>query len=805
ILLALEAAERTDDATVRTALYEALAALEVEAVLHGPEQGNLLAQVHPHSTLVATYSREPYLHLADLQSNAYLRRLDGSGDEVLDVAFSRVDEHLAAAFDDGSIRVWEARSGRLILDASPAGRSATQLVFIADSRELLVGFADGGVARLDPRSGALEDGLRLVDSPIGRLALSDSGLHGMLRTIEETVFWRSSDGAETGRVVHLDGGHVIVRQPRYALPIPGREAFAIVNGWKPTGFSVVDVRGDTLFHIEDGIPRSVSPDGHHVDFTRDEFGVDSAPGVLDLRTGAIEMLEGLPIGTALLRTQGGRVVWTARDALLAVDPGASTARRTGAHRYSATSAVSVPGSSRFVTVSQDRTTRIWNPDLPTRPLKLPMELILSSVPLVTFEGRTLVFGRERSNGGDILVHEVESSVTARPGPELAELSGKLGFTSDGSKIVMVPRLHRRKDGRDSGAWVVEIADHSVRRIDWGSRTMQWGLDRGTGSLLAHIVDGGPRPLRRVDLSTGEVEALPVETSVPFCGTARSPTGDRLVLRVLHEESVILDASTMEVLLSFGNHGGDHLAYGFAHDGARLLTGSVDGTVSVMDTTTGDVLARHRGVAGLIVSVGFLGGDRLAFAQTSGAIRLFDSTNGALVAELAPTDGEFCPPIECADGQWLLTVTSTGWFQRFPLRPVEYARSVVPRDFEPEELDEFGIGNEEERRERILELARAVPSANRMLRAARLLDDRGELDFAIALMEEATKLDSHDFQNWTYHATLLCKAAARKHPGPTRDAQLDRALELLEVAVERRCKLERVRNDDSFALLRDRPG
>ena len=45
---------------------------------------------------------------------------------------------------------------------------------------------------------------------------------------------------------------------------------------------------------------------------------------------------------------------------------------------------------------------------------------------------------------------------------------------------------------------------------------------------------------------------------------------RRALRALLEDSVILDASTMEVLLSFGNHGGDHLTYGFAHDGARAI-------------------------------------------------------------------------------------------------------------------------------------------------------------------------------------------------------------------------------------------
>ncbi len=91
-------------------------------------------------------------------THATLAELVPGRGHTLYLEFSPDDRHLAAHFEDGTVRVWEWRSGRQLIEArsdpnAPGGDNLPVFGFTPDGGELLAGWRGGGIRRFDLRSG----------------------------------------------------------------------------------------------------------------------------------------------------------------------------------------------------------------------------------------------------------------------------------------------------------------------------------------------------------------------------------------------------------------------------------------------------------------------------------------------------------------------------------------------------------------------------------------------------------------------------------------------------------------------------
>ena len=169
--------------------------------------------------------------------------------------------------------------------------------------------------------------------------------------------------------------------------------------------------------------------------------------------------------------------------------------------------------------------------------------------------------------------------------------------------------------------------------DWCGANLR-GVDFGTDDLagfrflraLLHGADlSQARGLRRDmfhDAGWDETTRFPPDLHMPL-SQLRPPLEPR-----------VLDAESWPLLATLKGHEGEVYSVGFSPDGARLVSGSHDGTLRLWDAASGAPLATLTGHKGLVSSVGFSpDGARLVSGGDDRTVRLWDAASGALRATL----------------------------------------------------------------------------------------------------------------------------------------------------------------------------
>ncbi|MGE0143696.1 MAG: protein kinase [Planctomycetota bacterium] len=801
LLLAIEASELTDDATVHRTIHRILPRHQLRASVLGNDQdvrglhfladGRLVLRPFDSSALIV-----------DGDTGEVLQRLRGHTDVITDSSLHPDGTLLLTASQDGTARIWDLAEGTCRLVTAKHAAPLTGAMWLADGahfataddaglvrlhatsegatqRNIEIGGRGPVLWRLDPSQARLatatsEGPLRLFDLATGSL------VHELPRNQSRAsvlaLHWSATGDRLVATTVSPDGFREIWIYTAAGEPLTARFDWSCVG----------DLGGNDMLVLQrDAWGRLDAHSGEIAD-RRETAGLLAILGVAPDRTWVLGLDRQIDLCVVPLPPRGSETRSDLRKLL-------GESEKKGSFIDVAFD----PQRSRFAV--SGRQVRVWSArpefaavDIPGAPDQLEIKSLAAGDPV-------LVLGRRRrtepptwelwDGSGPRLL-----AVLQPEGIETLQLSScgtRLIGTSPGpSGSTKLP--HGRVVILDLDGAV--LADHVLPPAD------QYAVrPDGAAVLLAEPLDD-PAPLSRLlDLGTGQLRAAHPRQR----GTLLWSGGTEFD-RVLYSfgdqsRTEVIDANDGAAVASvIGPAGKGHYGAAVSPDHRYLLIVLGDRTARVYDLQrrqadgTPALCADYQDlVRSNTYDGGFFAGGQRAWVRCSNEVHVFESATGKPWTVL-PLDAECHSVVDHPSRNEFLTLTQAGRLQRWPHDTVATARRLAVGSLTARHLYQYQVGTADQRRSREIEALRAVPSVRNLTRLAEIAHDQGDLDTAIERYCSAIELGPlapMDRRHYVRTLELLCRRLGREDRGAGRRANdLDAAFAVLREAV--RCEVPR---------------
>jgi len=635
---------------------------------------------------------------------------------VNSVAYSSDGRVLASASADGTVRVWDMRSGEEITTPLRSEDGAVWSVAIAPDCKTIVSGTEGGVVcrwslanahiaaqRLSGHHDAVTslmyspDGSRLASASLDNTVRlwnaetyqQQAVLRGHTDKVHSIAFSPNSQALATGSEDHtIQLWDVATGKPRYKLPYdhakPIHSLCFLPDGQKMVAGSGVDIimckpktgKCTTLVHSGSNPVLSVSPSPDGISLvsahgngvclsTLPRFLVKTSSVVLEGHTQTVRAATFSHNGLYIASVSDDHTIriWNAS--------GGSELQPTAAHRVTNNEAVSA-------LIMSDCRTLAGHSDY------------LRSV-AVSPDGAAIVSG---SDDCSVRVWNAQSGVAMFP-PLLGHTNWVTSVTisSDGQLIASGSRdrtikLWDLQTGKEIGEpmqghsddvmavvfspdarWLASGSEDKTVRI-WDvatQRPSKVGPISCHNSVRTVVISPDGRLVVVGDHSgyisfwqseTGQPARKPLRTNLDFlCSIGFSRDGTRIVAVGEHrtERVQVWSANTGEQILALTGHTSTVYSATYSPDGRLIVTGSADTTVRLWDAVTGAPIALPAGHGSLVRSVAFTpDGCFIVSGSDDGTIKVLDRTRATIACTASNEDTAASLSVTIMDNGWLQT-------------------------------------------------------------------------------------------------------------------------------------------------------
>lgn len=628
-------------------------------------------------------------------------QLQGHTDSVSSVAFSADGKRIASGGDDGTVRIWESRTGQLLLSLNDHPNFVTCVAFSPDGAQLLSADSSGTIKLRDPATGKEAWSLQAHDGKVTSVIFSPDGNRIFSGGTDNIV--KVSDAATGSELATLtdhpdditalacstdnrwmasadSSGRIILRNGRTLET-------ETVLGEASTQFLLT---GSIRFFSSAAHTRSMafSPDSNSLttgsvsgflwswNFSKESGRVFGSHGAIDQQNGSIN---------SIVYSSDGQRCYTAGDdsIIRAWCRGDSSWHET--RRWSGTtgpvrSLALSPDGNRLASAGDNGEVRIWNNIRDSESIRLESN---GAVICLSADGHSMAVA---GNGGQVLNAETgKATATLDAGwyRKARRAAGLLGPGANHPHLSLVTAIAMSPDGKllatgdGIGAiWIWDASEGRKKRILSGHSSSITGLEFSSdGRQLAS--SSTDHSARTWDLRSGRERIVFQGHVTPVADVCFSPDGKWLVSgggwmdddKANQGELKIWDARDGREIKSLLGHAGGVQGVAVSPDGGFIASAGMDGTVRLWDPDTGvqkRLLAEHSSPMSCICFSS--DGTLLASGCHDSIVRIWDVRNGQQVNSIQRHTGvgNAHPPrsvtglVFSADGKQVILCDGTIW-------------------------------------------------------------------------------------------------------------------------------------------------
>jgi WD40 repeat protein/transcriptional regulator with XRE-family HTH domain len=651
-----------------------LLALQAESTIHTPEAENALHRsILASRTVLAVHNDAP----------------------IWDITFSPDGKRFATTSQDQTAKVWDAKTGQLLLTLTGHSDQVAGIVYSPDGKRIATTSEDHTTMVWDAKTGQLLLTLAGHTDAIRRSAFSPDGTRLVTISLDKTArVWDAMTGKELLTLTQPDYSFDVAFNPDgHRIATSGHDGnvriWDATTGKESLVLSVASEFGTTLWGV------AFSPDGKRVALVSD--GIYPVK-IWDATTGEVLLSDNVghaipPMDIAF--SLDGKLAITAGNDQKAKVWDTYTGQvlyTLSGHTQAIISVAFSPDGTHVATASSDGTARIWDITLAKELLFIPFahpEIIWNEWLSYNADGTRIVTDYTDSNA------RIWDAVS---GKELMQLRG---FTSNTRAV--------QPSYSSDGKWIA-AGNGDNKIFVWDAQTGEqrttlvgfqgWARHIAFSPDGTHLASANDNDGTKASKIVGTVTIWDVASAKALLtmqvsphGTtsvAYSPDGKYLITGDWDGNGMIWDANTGNKLFTLPEQS-PVTAVSYSPDGKLVATGDINGIVTLWNALTGEKLLTLKGHTGWVNAVSFSpGGKLIATVAKDGTVRVWDVATGLNRLTL-PVDDHGAGGVSFSPDGTQLAVGGASGIYIFILpidEVVALAKSHLTRSLTPEECQQY---------------------------------------------------------------------------------------------------------------------